>query len=582
MDGVLEEGFLSLDQSAITGESLPVDCGPGQAVLSASVNRSGFGKFRATKVGENTTLSQIIQLVEQAGNSKAPIARLADKISGIFVPVVLGIALITALVWLFVGKDPEFALSCGISVLVISCPCALGLATPVAIMVGTGKGAEYGVLMKSAQALEELHRVKAILLDKTGTVTEGKPAVTDLLLPEGVSEGELLQVAAGLEHPSEHPLARAVVQFAQARQIAIPEIAHFEMLPGRGVRGELDGQIALAGNALLMQEQGIDLSAFVEQGESLAAQGKTPLYFTKNQRLLGCIALADVLKSTSKASVQALQKMGLEVTLLTGDNRAAAEHIRQQLGIDRVRAEVLPQDKEQEVRALQARGKKVAMVGDGINDAPALMAADVGIAIGAGTDIAMESADIVLMKSDLQDVVTAIALSRAVMRNIKQNLFWAFFYNCLGIPLAAGVFYPLLGWLLSPMIGAAAMSFSSVFVVTNALRLRRFRPQSLPNPETSAQPTGCSTTTATVECVCPVVIDRKDEVEMQKIMTIEGMMCKHCQARVEKVLSELAGVTNVTVDLEQKTATVTMAQEVSEETLTKAVTDAGYEVLSVK
>lgn len=575
VDGILEEGALSLDTSAITGESLPVDCEPGQTVISASINRSGYGKLRATKVGENTTLSQIIRLVEEAGSSKAPIARLADKISGIFVPVVLGIALLAAILWLLIGHNAEFALSCGIAVLVISCPCALGLATPVAIMVGTGKGAEYGVLIKSAQALEELHRVHTVLLDKTGTVTQGKPTVTDLFPANNHTSAELLQLAAGIEYPSEHPLAVAIVQFAREQQLPLPPAEQFEMLPGRGVSAKINGISCLAGNARLMQEAGIAISDWTSQSEHLAQQGKTPLYFAQNGHLVGTIALADVPKPSSAASIRALQKMGLEVVLLTGDNHATAEHIRQQLQIDRVRAEVLPQEKEQEVRALQAQGKKVVMVGDGINDAPALMAANVGIAIGAGTDVAMESADIVLVKSDLQDVVTAISLSRAVLRNIKQNLFWAFFYNCLGIPLAAGVFYPILGWLLNPMIGAAAMSFSSVFVVTNALRLRRFRPEKLPVTEENP-PVVCEFSCAIAE------ENRKEEKLMEKIMVIEGMMCKHCQARVEKVLGELSGVTAVVVDLEQKTATVTLEQEVSSETLTKAVTDAGYEVVSVK
>lgn len=476
VDGTIVEGSSSVDQAALTGESIPVEKQPGDTVMAATVNKNGFFKFRALKVGADTTLSQIIRLVEEAASSKAPIARLADRISGIFVPVVMTIALITAVVWLLVGATFEFALTSAIAVLVISCPCALGLATPVAIMVGTGKGAENGILIKSAEALEIAHTVNTVVLDKTGTVTEGAPRVTDLLPAPGVDPMDLLATAAALEKPSEHPLAEAVLLRAQEEGLEVAQVSDFISVPGRGIQGSLEGKALSAGNLALFQEQGLQVGELAEAGEKLAEEGKTPLYFSRDGQLLGIIAVADTIKPTSQRAVEELQQMGIEVAMLTGDNQKTAEAIRRQLGISRVIAEVLPQDKEKEVRRLQEEGKKVAMIGDGINDAPALTRADVGIAIGAGTDVAIESADIVLMKSDLMDAVTAIQLSRAVIRNIKMNLFWAFFYNCIGIPLAAGVFYTALGWQLNPMFGAAAMSLSSVCVVTNALRLRFFKP----------------------------------------------------------------------------------------------------------
>ena len=476
VDGVIVEGRTSIDQSALTGESIPVEKQPGDKVSAATINKSGYFVFQAEKIGADTTLAQIIQLVEEASSSKAPISKLADKISGIFVPVVIAIAIISAVTWLLLGQDAEFALSIGIAVLVISCPCALGLATPVAIMVGTGRGAVNGILIKSAEALEITHTINTVVLDKTGTITEGKPQVTDLVPADGVDPRDLLQLAASIEKPSEHPLADAIVARATADGIELIPTDEFEAVPGRGLGAEIGGRLLLAGNPAFMKENGVDVSALEAIGDALSADGKTPLYFADGGRPLGLIAVADVIKPTSKAAIEQFRAMGIDVVMLTGDNQRTAEAIRRQLSIDRVVAEVMPQDKEEEIRRIQQTGRKVAMIGDGINDAPALARADVGIAIGAGTDIAIESADIVLMKSDLQDAVTAVQLSRAVIRNIRQNLFWAFAYNTAGIPLAAGVFYSLLNWRLSPIFAAAAMSLSSVSVVSNALRLRRFRP----------------------------------------------------------------------------------------------------------
>lgn len=474
VDGIILEGHTSLDEAAITGESLPVEKNPGDAVMAAAINKSGFIKFRATKVGNDTTLAQIIRLVEEASASKAPIAKLADKISGIFVPIVMAIALITVVAWLITGAAFEFAMSAGIAVLVISCPCALGLATPVAIMVGTGKGAEHGILIKSGEALETAHNISTVVLDKTGTITEGKPAVTDVLTADCTRE-QLMTIALGLEKQSEHPLAEAIVAAAEEEGLTAPEVSKFQAVFGRGVTAEIDGDVYFAGNAAYMDDQKIDLTEWNSHIDQLAAQGKTPLLFASSSALLGIIAVADTIKPTSKDAIDAFRHLGVNVVMLTGDNKRTAEAIRGQLSIPTVIAEVLPQDKEKEVSRLQQEGQVVAMVGDGINDAPALARADVGIAIGAGTDVAIESADIVLMKSDLLDAVTAIRLSKAVIRNIRQNLFWAFFYNSVGIPLAAGVFYTFLGWKLNPMFAAAAMSLSSVCVVANALRLKLFR-----------------------------------------------------------------------------------------------------------
>lgn len=474
VDGIVVEGTSSVDESALTGESIPVEKQVNDKVIAATTNKTGYFKFRATQVGDDTTLSKIIQLVEEASNSKAPISKLADQVSGVFVPVVIVLAVLATVTWLLLGQPFEFALTIGISVLVISCPCALGLATPVAIMVGTGKGAEYGVLIKSAEALELAHKVKTVVLDKTGTITEGKPRVTDIKTASGMSEQELLQLAASIEQPSEHPLAEAIVQEAKQQNLSFSEVASFEAIVGQGIRAVIDGKTYYAGNLKMMNEHQVTLTGFEKDSDLFADQGKTPLYFAQEQTILGLIAVADVIKPSSKKAIDELKHMGIEVVMLTGDNKRTAEAIRKQLDLDQAIAEVLPSDKEKEIRRLQETGHKVAMVGDGINDAPALVRADVGIAIGAGTDVAIESADIVLMKSDLLDAVTAIRLSKATIVNIKQNLFWAFIYNIIGIPLAAGVFYSL-GWKLNPMFAAAAMSLSSVSVVSNALRLRWFK-----------------------------------------------------------------------------------------------------------
>ena len=565
VDGVVTDGRSSVDESALTGESLPVEKGPGDKVAAASINKSGSFTFRALRVGEDTTLAQMIRLVEEAASSKAPIAKLADKVAGIFVPTVIAIAVITAIVWLLAtGGDVTRALTAGVAVLVISCPCALGLATPVAIMVGTGKGAENGILIKSAEALETLHTIGAVVLDKTGTLTQGKPVVTDCRMAEEVTEEELLCVAASLEQPSEHPLAEAILTEAQARNIPLVQVADFLATPGRGISATLHGAPVLAGNRAMLEEAGIGLGRFAAQAEALAQEGKTPLFFAESGKLLGIVAVADTPKPTSAEAVAGFQAMGIDVIMLTGDNRRTAEAVGKALKVDRVIAEVLPQDKEKTVAELQAQGKRVAMVGDGINDAPALARADVGIAIGAGTDVAIESADIVLMKSDLLDAVTAVKLSKKVIRNIKENLFWAFIYNIIGIPLAAGVWYPLFHLQLSPMFAAAAMSMSSVCVVTNALRLKFFQPEHrVPSPAPGNPPQ-----------------TEKGSELMTKTMVIEGMMCAHCQAHVEKALNALDGV-SATVNLEAKTATVSLDAPVSDDVLKNAVAQAGYEVVSI-
>lgn len=569
VDGKIIEGFSAVDESAITGESIPVEKQVGDTVIGATVNKSGYFRMTATRVGKDTTLSQIIALVEEAGASKAPIAKLADKVSGVFVPVVITIAVLAAVIWFVAGNQPfSFALSIGIAVLVISCPCALGLATPTAIMVGTGKGAEYGILVKSAESLEIAHQVQTVVLDKTGTLTEGKPVVTDVVLAKGILRNRLLKQAAAVEALSEHPLAEAIVAYAKEKEVAFEKAENLTATAGQGVEADVAGKHILAGNLKMMRERGIQLGEWEEKAVELAEAGKTPLFFAENETFLGIVALADTLKPTSKAAVDAFHQMGIEVVMLTGDNKRTAQAIAKELDIQ-VIAEVLPQDKEREVRRLQEQGKKVAMIGDGINDAPALMRADVGVAIGAGTDVAMESADIILMKSDLMDAVTAIELSHATIRNIKENLFWAFFYNACGIPLAAGVFYPLLEWKLNPMFAAAAMSFSSAFVVGNALRLRLFRPKyaktttALPKEDIQKEPT------------------QKEEIGMKKVLKIEGMMCNHCTGRVEKALNDLDGVT-AEVSLEGKSATVTLSKEVSDETLVQTVTDAGYEVVDIQ
>lgn len=541
VDGKIIEGFSAVDESAITGESIPVEKQVGDTVIGATVNKSGYFRMTATRVGKDTTLSQIIALVEEAGASKAPIAKLADKVSGVFVPVVITIAVLAAVIWFVAGNQPfSFALSIGIAVLVISCPCALGLATPTAIMVGTGKGAEYGILVKSAESLEIAHQVQTVVLDKTGTLTEGKPVVTDVVLAKGILRNRLLKQAAAVEALSEHPLAEAIVAYAKEKEVAFEKAENLTATAGQGVEADVAGKHILAGNLKMMQERGIQLGEWEAKAVELAEAGKTPLFFAENETFLGIVALADTLKPTSKAAVDAFHQMGIEVVMLTGDNKRTAEAIARELDIQ-VIAEVLPQDKEREVRRLQEQGKKVAMIGDGINDAPALMRADVGVAIGAGTDVAMESADIILMKSDLMDAVTAIELSHATIRNIKENLFWAFFYNACGIPLAAGVFYPFLEWKLNPMFAAAAMSFSSAFVVGNALRLRLFRPKY------------AKTTTALPKEDIQKELNHKEEIGMKKVLKIEGMMCNHCTGRVEKALNDLDGVT-AEVSLEGKSA----------------------------
>ncbi len=556
-DGVVVEGMTSVDEAAITGESMPVEKKEGDTVTAATLNKTGFIRMRAVKVGQDTTFSQIIRLVEEASSSKAPIARMADKIAGIFVPTVMGIALLTGIVWLFMGAEFEFALSCAIAVLVISCPCALGLATPVAIMVGTGKGAENGILIKSGEALEITHNVQSVVLDKTGTITEGKPIVTDII-SFGMSENEILEIGAALEKKSEHPLAEAVL--LKAKDMELPNAENFAAIPGKGITAKIQGNVYYAGNQKLIKEQGISCEKALSSIEKLSEEGKTPLILADEKQTLGVIGVADVVKPTSAKAIQELKKLGIQVIMLTGDNARTAKAIQKQLDIDTVIAEVLPQDKEREISRLQEEGKTVAMVGDGLNDAPALARADVGIAIGAGTDVAIESADIVLMKNDLQDVATAIELSKAVIRNIKQNLFWAFFYNVCGIPLAAGVLYPVFGLKLSPMFGAAAMSLSSLFVVSNALRLRFFH--SLKKGKTQ-----------------PENIQEKKEEKNMYTMKIEGMMCPHCQAAVTKALEALEG-TKAEVNLEKKEAYVETGLET--EVLKKAVEDAGYQVLSVE
>ena len=556
-DGVVIEGRTSVDEAAITGESMPVEKKEGDTVTAATLNKTGFIRMRAARVGQDTTFSQIIRLVEEASSSKAPIARMADKIAGIFVPTVMGIALLTGIVWLLMGAEFEFALSCAIAVLVISCPCALGLATPVAIMVGTGKGAENGILIKSGEALEITHNVQSVVLDKTGTITEGKPVVTDII-SFGMSENKILEISAALEKKSEHPLAEAVL--LKAKGMELPNAENFVAIPGKGITAKIQGNIYYAGNQKLMQEQGISCEKALSSMEKLSKEGKTPLILADEKQVFGIIGVADVVKPTSAKAIQELKKLGIQVIMLTGDNARTAKAIQKQLDIDTVIAEVLPQDKEREISRLQEEGKTVAMVGDGLNDAPALARADVGIAIGAGTDVAIESADIVLMKNDLQDVATAIELSKAVIRNIKENLFWAFFYNVCGIPLAAGVLYPVFGLKLSPMFGAAAMSLSSLFVVSNALRLLFFH--SLKKGKTQ-----------------PESIQEKKEEKNMYTMKIEGMMCPHCQAAVTKALEALEG-TKAEVNLEKKEAYVETGLE--KEALKKAVEDAGYQVLSVE
>lgn len=589
VDGIVLEGKSSFDESAITGESIPVPKQEGDAIVSASINKSGLIRAKATKVGEDTTIAQIIRLVEEASSSKAPIAKMADKIAGVFVPTVITIALITGIIWLISGATFEFAMSTAIAVLVISCPCALGLATPVAIMVGTGKGAENGILIKSGDALETAHQIDTVVLDKTGTITQGKPVVTDIICAAGknADKTQLLQIAGSLEKGSEHPLAEAIVNYCVTNNSSLEKVTDFNALFGKGIEGTVSGTHYFAGNEKMMEEKGISLSTEQKnQIHALAKQGRTPLLFADEKQFLGIVAVADVVKPTSKEAVQKFRDYGIHVIMLTGDNEVTAQAIKEQVGIDEVIAGVLPTQKEEKISALKQAGHKVAMIGDGVNDAPALASADVGIAIGAGTDVAIESADIVLMKNDLLDAVGAVKLSKAVIRNIKENLFWAFFYNSIGIPLAAGVLYPLFQIKLNPMFGAAAMSLSSVCVVSNALRLRWVKlhdakkTQSEPHQDVAASTIADINQHNALDNNIKSTNNDKGESTMTTTISIEGMMCAHCQAHVEKALKEVAGVTEVTVSLENKNAVVT--GNASVEALKQAVVDAGYEVTDVK
>ncbi|MFY4749062.1 heavy metal translocating P-type ATPase [Aliarcobacter butzleri] len=558
-DGIIIFGNSSIDESMLTGESLPISKKVGDKVIGASINKSGSFKFEVTKLGEDTVLSQIIKLIEEASSSKAPISKLADRISAIFVPTVIVISILATVTWLFLGYSFEFALSIGIAILVISCPCALGLATPTAIMVGTGKGAQNGILIKSAESLEIAHTINTVVIDKTGTITEGKTQVTDIFTNEKITQDKLLQLCATIEKNSEHPLADAILKKAQEKAIELLNATDFEALNGLGIKAKVEDRVFYIGNKKLLDSKNIFLDLFYENSEKLANEGKTPIFIADENEVLGLIAISDVVKPTSKDAILEFEKMGLEVIMLTGDNYKTANAIAKQININNVIAEVLPQDKEKEIQKLQSLGKKVAMIGDGINDAPALVRADVGIAIGAGTDIAIESANIVLVKSDLLDAVKAIQLSNAVIKNIKQNLFWAFFYNIIGIPLAAGVFYTVLGWKLSPMFAGAAMSLSSVTVVLNALRLKLFEPRISKNLLEKNN------------------ISKGDK--MEKILKVDGMTCGHCKARVEKVVSAIDGVDSVEVDLASKNVTVKMSKDISEQIISDVIVDAGYEVI---
>lgn len=572
VDGIVLEGHSAVNEAALTGESIPADKAEGDKVSAATVNQSGFLKCRATRVGEDTTLSQIIQMVSDAAATKAPIAKVADKVSGVFVPIVIAISIATILVWLLAGQTLGFALARGISVLVISCPCALGLATPVAIMVGNGMGAKNGIMFKTAVSLEETGKTQIVALDKTGTITSGEPKVTDILPAEGLTEEELLSMACSLEKKSEHPLARAILTLAEERKISGKEVSGFQALPGNGLLAELEGQKLLGGNYKFISSRISVPEEMKNRSQELAEEGKTPLFFAEGDRLAGIIAVADVIKEDSPQAVKELQNMGIHVVMLTGDNERTARAIGRQAGVDQVIAGVLPDGKESVIRSLKEKGK-VAMVGDGINDAPALTRADIGIAIGAGTDIAIDAADVVLMKSRLSDVPAAIRLSRAALRNIHENLFWAFFYNAVGIPLAAGLWYPVFGWKLNPMFGAAAMSLSSFCVVTNALRLNWF---DMYNAKKDKKVKNA------VSIIPEESDENKEENKMEKTMKIEGMMCGHCEARVKKALEALDQVESAAVSHEAGTAVVTLKSDVADDVLKKAVEDQDYKVLSVQ
>ena len=565
VDGVVLEGTSAVNESALTGESVPADKAPGDAVSAATVNQSGFLRCRATRVGEDTTLSQIIQMVSDAAATKAPIAKIADQVSGVFVPAVIGIALVTTIVWLLIGKPVGYALARGISVLVISCPCALGLATPVAIMVGSGLGAKNGILFKTAASLEEMGRIEIVALDKTGTITSGEPKVTDILPAEGVSAEELLRLANTLERKSEHPLAKAILEYAKEQNVSAEEVADFQALPGNGLTATLDGKALCGGNDTFIGTTASISPEMKAQAAALAEAGKTPLWFSYDGKLLGVVAVADVIKADSPQAVRELQNMGIRVVMITGDNERTAKAIGAQAGVDQVIAGVLPDGKEREIRKLKTEGK-VAMVGDGINDAPALTRADIGVAIGAGTDVAIDAADVVLMKSRLSDVPAAIRLSRATLRNIHENLFWAFFYNTIGIPLAAGVFIPL-GLTLNPMFGAAAMSLSSFCVVSNALRLNLFKLRDARHDHKHVKHSKKH--------------EEKEKNEMEKTLKITGMMCGHCEARVKKALEAVEGVAEAKVSHESGTAVVTLNVPVEDAVLKKAVEDQDYKVTAI-
>ena len=574
VDGIVLEGNSAIDEAALTGESIPVDKAEGDNVSAATINQSGFLKCEATRVGEDTTLSQIIKMVSDAAATKAPIAKIADKVSGIFVPAVITIAVITIIGWLLAGQTVGFALARGISVLVISCPCALGLATPVAIMVGNGVGAKNGILFKTAVSLEEAGKVDIVALDKTGTITNGQPKVTDILPVDGISEQELLETAFSLEKKSEHPLAKAIVEYGEEKNFTVSVVDNFKAVPGNGLTGTLNEETLIGGN-LLFIEKSLSISKELKHSaEQLASAGKTPLFFAKENRLLGMIAVADVIKEDSPQAINELKAMGIHVVMLTGDNERTAKAIGEQAGVDNVIAGVLPDGKESVIQALGKKGK-VAMVGDGINDAPALTRADVGIAIGAGTDVAMDAADVVLMKSKLADVPAAIRLSRGVLRNIHENLFWAFFYNTIGIPLAAGLLIPVLGWKLNPMFGAAAMSLSSFCVVTNALRLNLLNIRSTKKDKKKKKAIDVS--------LININNNEKKEVnEMTKTMNIKGMMCGHCEAAVKKALEALPEVASAEVSHEKGTAVVTLEKEIADDVLKKTVEDKDYEVVEIK
>lgn len=574
IDGVIIEGEASIDQSSITGESIPVYKKVGDKVVSGTINKNGYIKIRAINVGDDTTLSQIIKLVEEASNSKAPISKIADKVSSVFVPIVITIAILAVIIWLLAGYSFEFALSIGISVLVISCPCALGLATPVAIMVGTGKGAENGILIKSAESLEILHAVDTVVLDKTGTITEGKPKVTDIV--SLINENELLKIAGSLEKASEHPLAEAIVKKAEENKTQFNDIKNFETISGRGVKGVIEQKTYFAGNISFMKENNINTEKVDLKAKDLLNSGKTVLYFSDDKNVIGIIAVADTIKKTSYQAIKELKKRNIDTIMITGDNSLVANSIGNEIGIDRVISEVLPQDKEREIDRLQKEGKKVAFVGDGINDSPALARSDIGLAIGSGTDIAIESADCVIIKNSLLDVVTAIDLSKSVIRNIKLSLFWAFIYNIIGIPVACGILYPAFGITLSPMIGAACMSLSSVCVVTNALRLKRFKPHFKIN---DCNDGFCNNN---LEKNNIEINNKEENLGMEKIVSIEGMACNHCKMNVEKALKEIDGVEEVNVSLEEKNAIIKLNKEISDSEIKNAIQEAGYEVIEIK